>query len=89
MIKTNLKELNKYTEIPKDISGYINKGEAFIKRPKTETTTFLNFNFANNTLEDIYENLSSVWISKIENNIFVFKICVPNYVFASFKVDFN
>ena len=89
MIKSNLKELNKYTEIPKDISTYINKGEAFIKSPQSETSSFLMFNFANNTLDDIYENLSSVWISKIEENIFVFKICVPNDVFASFKVDFN
>lgn len=89
IIKSNLKELNKYTEIPKDISEVIHTSEAFVKSPKEKTPTFLNFNFANNTLDDIYENLSSVWISKLEKNIFVFKICVPNDVFASFKVDFN
>ena len=88
-IKANLKELNKYTEIPQDISKLIHKSEAFIKSPKEKTPTFLNFNFSTNTLEDIYENLSSVWISKLEENIFIFKVCVPNDIYASFKVDFN
>ena len=90
LIKSNLEELNKYTENPKDISKHINKGEAFVKTPKSEKSSFLIFNFPKKTLEDIYENLSSVWISKLENNIFVFKVCVPSSnIFASFKVDFN
>lgn len=89
LIKSNLEELNKYTDIPKDISKIIHTSEAFVKSPKEKTPTFLNFNFATNTLEDIYENLSYVWISKLEENIFVFKVCVPNDIFASFKVDFN
>ena len=79
----------KYFDCYDFIPMNINKGEAFIKSPQSETSSFLMFNFANNTLDDIYENLSSVWISKLEENIFVFKICVPNDVFASFKVDFN
>lgn len=89
MLKISLEDLNKYTDIPEDISNYIIKSESFIKRPLDEYATFLELNFKTNTKEDIYKNLSSFWISKLDNNIFIFKVCVPNEVFAYFKVDFN
>ena len=89
MLKISLEDLNKYTDIPEDISNYIIKSESFIKRPSDEYATFLELNFKTNTKEDIYKNLSSFWISKLDTNIFIFKVCVPNEVFAYFKVDFN
>lgn len=89
MINIGLEQLNEFTSLPTDISKFVIDSESFIKYPESELSAFLNFDFAHNDEEDIYKNLSSVWVSKIDTNIFVFKVCVPNEVFSFFRIDFN
>lgn len=89
MINIGLEQLNEFTSVPTDISEFVIDSESFIKYPEFELSEFLNFDFASNNEDDIYKNLSSVWVSKLDKNIFVFKICIPNEVFSFFKINFN
>lgn len=89
-LNIGLKELNKYTSIPTNIISKLSKGESFIKRPNQETSEELYFYIPTQTQEDMYNNLSSIWVSKLDKNIFLFKICIPSeQVFAYFRIDFN
>ena len=89
-LNTNIDELNNYPRKPINITSKLSKSEAFIKRPTKENSEFLNFYIPTNTKEDMYNNLSSIWVLKEEENKFIFKICIPTeFVFAYFKVDFT
>jgi len=89
-LNIGLTELNQYSSVPTNIINKVSKSEAFIKRPNEENSTFLDFEFSNDTIDDMYKNLSSIWVSKLDKNKFVFKICIPSEnVFSYFRVDFN
>ena len=89
-LNIGLTELNKHSNTPTNIINKVSKSEAFIKRPNEINSTFLDFEFPNDTIDDIYKNISSVWISKLDNNKFILKICIPSEnVFSYFVVDFN
>ena len=89
-LEMNLNDLNKYSKVPTNISEYVSSSESFIKKPNYENSDFLDFDFPKNNFEDMHKNLSSVWISKIKENVFIFKVCIPNEgVFTFFIVDFN
>lgn len=89
-LNLGLKELNKYSSIPTNIIDKVSKSESFIKRPNEENSTFLDFEIPMNKVDDMYKNISSVWVSKLDENIFIFKVCIPSErMFSYFIVDFN
>lgn len=88
-LKTDVKYLNTLSNLPSDISFLLHGSESFIKRPLEKVSGFLDFELPKNTEEDIYKNLSSLWISKISDNEFIMKLCVPNELFTYFKIVFK
>lgn len=86
----SLEQLNSYSNIPTDITKYLSDCEAFIKKPEMNHSRELDLYFPKNTINDIYHNLTSIWIVKKDVNIFIFKVCVPSdNLFAFFEVNFN
>lgn len=85
-LNTSLNYLNSLSNRPIEISEYITEIEAFIESNKGE---YIDFNFLHNEFSYIFKNHSSIWVSKVNYNIFFFKICSPNGLFSFFKVDFN
>ena len=89
-ILCSLKELNELSEIPTEILQKYTITESFIKKPNENNSRFLDFEIQENSIDDIYRNLSSIYISKLEENVFVFKVSVPTEgLFTWFKIDFN
>ena len=86
----NLKELNKLSILPTEILQKYTIMESFIKKTTENNSRFLDFETQKNSIDDIYRNLSSIYISKLEENVFVFKVSVPTEgLFTWFKIDFN
>lgn len=88
LIKTNLKELNKYTNKPIDITNYLVEGELLVKEPPENLFGFLDFYRSKNTIDDMYNHISNLYVFKICENNFIFKLSIPNEVFLCFKVKF-
>lgn len=88
LIKTNLKELNKYTNRPIDITNYLVEGELIVKEPPEDLFDFLDFYSSKNTIDDMYNHISNLYVFKICENNFIFKLSIPNEVFLWFKVKF-
>lgn len=88
LIKTNLKELNKYTNKPIDITNYLVEGELIVKEPPENLFDFLDFYSSKNTIDDMYNHISNLYVFKICENNFIFKLSIPNEVFLWFKVKF-
>lgn len=88
LIKTNLKELNKYTNKPIDITNYLVEGELIVKEPPEDLFGFLDFYSSKNTIDDMYNHISNLYVFKICENNFIFKLSIPNEVFLCFKVKF-
>lgn len=88
LIKTNLKELNKYTNKPIDITNYLVEGELLVKEPPEDLFGFLDFYRSKNTIDDMYNHISNLYVFKICENNFIFKLSIPNEVFLWFKVEF-
>lgn len=88
LIKTNLKELNKYTNKPIDITNYLVEGELIVKEPPEDLFDFLDFYRSKNTIDDMYNHISNLYVFKICENNFIFKLSIPNEVFLCFKVEF-
>lgn len=88
LIKTNLKELNKYTNKPIDITNYLVEGELIVKEPPEDLFDFLDFYSSKNTIDDMYNHISNLYVFKICENNFIFKLSIPNEVFLCFKVKF-
>lgn len=88
LIKTNLKELNKYTNRPIDITNYLVEGELIVKEPPEDLFDFLDFYSSKNTIDDMYNHISNLYVFKICENNFIFKLSIPNEVFLCFKVKF-
>lgn len=88
-LRMDLNMLNECSETPTDISKFTSTSEAYIKRPVEDKADILDFWFPQNKFEDIFHNLSSAYVSKVKENVFIFKLSIPNEVFTYFKVDFN
>ncbi|MBR3898513.1 MAG: hypothetical protein IKJ43_04480 [Bacilli bacterium] len=86
---TDIETLNKYPSKPIEITDMVIDGESFIKYPKEKLIGFLDLDRPKNNIDDMYINYPSIWFYKISKNIFMFKVVIPNSVFAYFKVDFN
>lgn len=61
-----LEELNKYPEKPVNITEYLSDCEAFIKKPNMDHARELDLWYATNDIEDMYHNLTSIWVFKKE-----------------------
>ena len=85
-LNTSLSYLNSLSNKPTEISKYIIEIESFMESNKRE---YIDFNFLHNEFSDIFKNHSSIWVSKVNYNIFFFKVCSPNGLFSFFKIDFN
>jgi len=88
-LKVDIDYLNTLSKEPTDITHLLLGSESFVKKPNDELPGFLDFDIPTNTLKDIYKNLTSLWISKINTNEFIIKLCVPNEVFTYFKIVFD
>ena len=89
-LKIGLDELNIFSDVPVNIIDKVYDGECFIKRPNSDNSTFLNFEYPKGILEDMYLNISSLWVSKLDDNKFIFKVCVPSEgLFCYFPINFD
>ena len=88
-LEISLKRLNGFSKKPVDISKYVFDSETFLKRPNNKYTP-MRIYFLKNNEEDMYNNLSSAWILKLDENKFLFKFCIPTEnLFTYFEIDFN
>ena len=89
-LKTDIDYLN---SLPKekivDCTKLLWSSESFIKEPDEEQSGFLTFRFPENNENDMYRLLTSLWIYKLKENEFIFKLNVPDDVFTYFKIVFN
>ena len=72
-----------------NITSLIHESDSFIKKPNEDKSEFLDFYLPKNNEDDIYRNLSSLWIYKIKDNEFIMKLSVPNTLFTYFKIIFK
>lgn len=85
-LKIDIDYLNTLSKIPTDITNLLHGSESFMKKPNEELSEFLDFELPRNNEDDIYRNFSSLWVSKIDENKFIFKLSVPNILFTYFKL---
>ena len=89
MLKLDLETLNSFNNGIEDITKYMLETEAFIKRPG-DKTIFLDFYLPTNKKDDMFHKLTSLYVLKLDNNKFLFKLTVPSEnVFAYFEVNFK
>ena len=88
-MNTDVNYLNTLSKEPTDIINLLSENESFIKRPNEEFSGYLEFNIPKHTEDDIYKKLTSLYVSKIEENEFIMKLCVPNELFTYFKIIFE
>lgn len=86
-INYDLDYFNSLSSMPTDITYLINSSESFIKKPSETNSKFLDLELPSNNEDDIYKNLTSLWISKIKDNKFIFKFSVPNELFTYFTIE--
>ena len=88
-IKSDLKALNKLDNKIVDITSLVVEGENIYKTPD-KNYNFFEMEVSTNSNLDIEKNLSYLYVLKLKENIFRFKMVVPKEnLFASFIVDFN
>lgn len=85
-LNVGLYYLNRLSNKPTEISKFITEIEASLNG---DNTIYIDFNFLHNESSDIFKNHSSVWVSKVDYNVFFFKVCSQSGLFSYFKVDFN
>ena len=83
MLDMDLKALNKMPTKPTKINHHLVVGEVFFNI-YDEGTELLDFDEE----ENIYHYNPSIWVAKLEENIFIFKVQYQN-LFIWFKADFN
>ena len=88
-LKLDIKDLNKLTNEPNDMSKYLFGGETFLKKPRENVEIDPAWYYAKNTILDMYRNLSYFYIAKLEENKFIFKMVIPDELFTFFIIDFN
>ena len=88
-LDTDIETLNNYPSKPIEITDIVIDGESFIKYPEEKLIGFLDIDIPKNNIDDMYINFPSIWIYKVNSNLFIFKVVIPNSVFAYFKVDFK
>ena len=88
-LNLDLETLNSFNNGIEDITKYMLETEAFIKRPG-DKTIFLDFYLPTNKNDDMFHKLTSLYVLKLDNNKFLFKLTVPSKnVFTYFEVNFK
>ena len=89
-LKTDIDYLNSLpNEKIVDCTNLLWSTESFIKRPDEEDSDFLTFRYPENNENDMYRLLTSLWIYKLKENEFIFKLNVPDDLFTYFKIVFK
>ena len=68
MIDTDVNYLNSLLNVPTDITNRLTEAENFIKRPNNDSSEFLDFNLPKNNEDDMYKQLTSLSILKLQDN---------------------
>ena len=91
MLELDLEMLNKFSPNKiEDITKYLLDGEAFIKRPDADNNKFLNMYLPTNQIEDMFHQITRLYVSKLADNKFIFKLAIPTEkTFTYFKVNFK
>ena len=90
MLKLDLETLNNFNNKIEDITKYMLETEAFIKKPNEDKSDFLDFYLPTNKNDDMFNKLTSLYVLKLDNNKFLFKLTVPSEnVFTYFEVNFK
>ena len=90
MLKLDLETLNNFNNKIEDITKYMLETEAFIKKPNEDKSGFLDFYLPTNKNDDMFHKLTSLYVLKLDNNKFLFKLTVPSEnVFTYFEVNFK
>lgn len=78
MLQLDLEMLNKFSPNKiEDITKYLLDGEAFIKRPDADNNKFLNMYLPTNQIEDMFHQITRLYVSKLADNKFIFKLDIP------------
>lgn len=89
-LNLDLETLNNFNNGIEDITKYMLETEAFIKRPNEDKSVFLDFYLPTNKNGDMFHKLTSLYVLKLGNNKFLFKLTVPSEnVFTYFEVNFK
>ena len=89
IIDLDINKLNELNSELIDITKYINESEAFVKRANDKNPSFINFYLPKNNIDDMYRNTTSLYVYKLKDNSFIFKLSIPTEnIFTSFKIDF-
>ena len=90
MLKLDLETLNNFNNRIEDITKYMLETEAFIKKPNEDKSGFLDFYLPTDKKNDMFHKLTSLYVLKLDNNKFLFKLTVPSEnVFTYFEVNFK
>ena len=91
MLQLDLEMLNKFSPNKiEDITKYLLDGEAFIKRPDADNNKFLNMYLPTNQIEDMFHQITRLYVSKLADNKFILKLAIPTEkTFTYFKVNFK
>ena len=84
----SLDDLRDYTEVPANITDKIIEGHSYVMRPNEKDYSELYIYVPKNTLEDMKNDLTTLWLAKIDENNYIFKFSVPlEDVFTYFSIN--
>ena len=87
-LRLSLDELSEYNEIPSVISDRIIEGNSYVMRPEASDYSELFIYLPKHNIEDMMNDLTSLWIAKINDVQYMFKFSVPlEGVFTYFKIN--
>jgi hypothetical protein len=90
-LELDLETLNKFDSNKiEDITKYLLESESFVKRPNEDKAQFLNGYLPTNKKTDMFHQLTSLYVFKLDNNKFLFKLTVPSdNIFTYFEINFK
>ncbi len=87
-LRLSLDELSEYNEEPSVISERIIEGNSYVMRPEESDYSELFIYLPKHNIEDMMNDLTSLWIAKINDVQYMFKFSVPlEGVFTYFKIN--
>lgn len=91
MLKLGLKTLNSFKKNKiEDITKYLLESEMIAKRSNEDESGFLECYLPTNSQSDMFHQLTSLYVLKLDDNKFLFKLTIPNEnIFTYFEVNFK
>ena len=91
MLKLGLKTLNSFKKNKiEDITKYLLESEIIAKRSNEDESGFLECYLPTNSQSDMFHQLTSLYVLKLDDNKFLFKLTIPNEnIFTYFEVNFK